>query len=181
MHYSYKVSDSITCVLGINMVELKEKILSVIEKNSKISICDLAIVLGEKKENVATVIAEMEEDATIRGYHTIINWEKTNKERIVALIEVRVAPQRSSGFDHLAERIYNFPEVDSVYLMSGTFDFCVMLEGKTLRDVSRFISEKLSPLESVTGLSTHFVLKKYKEHGTVLVPDKKSERKLITL
>lgn len=162
------------------MNEMKEKILSVIEKNSKISVHDLAVVLGEKEEDVARAIAEMEGDSTIRGYHTIINWEKTNRERIVALIEVCVTPQRSSGFDHLAERIYNFPEVDSVYLMSGAFDFCIMLEGKTLREVSRFVSEKLSTLDSVTSTSTHFVLKKYKEHGTVLIPEKKSERQLIT-
>ena len=162
------------------MSEMKEKILSVIEKNSKISIRDLAIVLGEKEEDVAKAISEMEADDTICGYHTIINWEKTNRERIVALIEVKVTPQRISGFDHLAERIYKFPEVDSVYLMSGAFDFCIMLEGKTLREVSRFVSEKLSTLDSVISTSTHFVLKKYKEHGTEMVPDKKAERQLIT-
>ena len=162
------------------MNEMKEKILAVIEKNSKISVHDLAVVLGEKEEDVAKAIAEMEADATIRGYHTIINWEKTNRERIVALIEVKVTPQRSSGFDHLAERIYNFPEVDSVYLMSGAFDFCIMLEGKTLPEVARFVSEKLSTLDSVISTSTHFVIKKYKEHGTVLISEKKSERQLIT-
>ena len=162
------------------MTEMKEKILSVIEKNSKINIKDLAIVLGEQESEVAAAIAEMEEDKTICGYHTIINWEKTNRETMMALIEVRVVPQRSRGFDHLAERIYNFPEVDSVYLMSGAYDFCIMLEGKTLREVSRFISEKLSTLDSVTGTATHFVLKKYKDHGTVMVQEPKSERQLFT-
>ena len=110
------------------MNEMKEKILSVIEKNSKISIKDLAIVLGEPEEEVAKAIYEMESDKTICGYHTIINWDKTNREKVVALIEVRVTPQRGHGFDHIAERIYNFPEVDTVYLMSGAYDFCVMLE-----------------------------------------------------
>lgn len=162
------------------MSEMKEKILSVIEKNSKINIKDLAIVLGEKEEDVAKAIYEMETDKTICGYHTIINWDKTNRERMVALIEVRVTPQRGHGFDRLAERIYNFPEVDTVYLMSGGYDFCVMLEGKTLREVSSFISEKLSTLESVTSTATHFVLKKYKDHGTIMVPEIKSERQLIT-
>lgn len=162
------------------MNEMKEKILSVIEKNSKIGIKDLAVVLGEKEEDVAQAIFEMENDKTICGYHTMINWEKTNRDRVVALIEVCVTPQRSRGFDHLAERIYNFPEVDTVYLMSGAYDFCVMLEGKTLREVSAFISEKLSTLESVTSTATHFVLKKYKDHGTIMVQETKSERQLIT-
>ncbi len=162
------------------MVELKEKILSVIEKNSRISIHDLSVMLGEEESDVAQAIYEMESDRTICGYHTIINWEKTNREQVIALIEVNVTPQRSRGFDHLAERIYNFPEVDTVYLMSGTYDFCVMMEGKTLREVSAFISEKLSTLESVTGTATHFVLKKYKEHGTIMVAESKSERQLIT-
>jgi DNA-binding Lrp family transcriptional regulator len=162
------------------MNEMKEKILSVIEKNSKIGIKDLAVVLGEKEEDVAQAIFEMEGDKTICGYHTMINWEKTNRDRVVALIEVCVTPQRSHGFDHLAERIYNFPEVDTVYLMSGGYDFCVMLEGKTLREVSAFISEKLSTLESVTSTATHFVLKKYKDHGTIMVEETKKERQLIT-
>ena len=155
------------------MNEMKEKILSVIEKNSKISIKDLAIVLGEPEEEVAKAIYEMESDKTICGYHTIINWDKTNREKVVALIEVRVTPQRGHGFDHIAERIYNFPEVDTVYLMSGAYDFCVMLEGKTLKQVSAFVS--------VTSTATHFVLKKYKDHGTIMVSEtNKKERQLIT-
>ena len=96
----------------------------------------------EPEEEVAKAIYEMESDKTICGYHTIINWDKTNREKVVALIEVRVTPQRGHGFDHIAERIYNFPEVDTVYLMSGAYDFCVMLEGKTLKQVSAFVSEK---------------------------------------
>ena len=161
------------------MNDLKEKILAVIEKNSKISVKDLAIALGENEEVVATAIAEMEADETICGYHTIINWDKMNRDRVVALIEVGVTPQRSRGFDHLAERIYNFPEVDSVYLMSGAYDFCVMMEGKTIREISAFVSEKLSTLDSVRSTATHFVLKKYKDHGTVMVHQKKGERQLI--
>ncbi len=162
------------------MNDMKEKILTIIEKNSKISIEDLAILLGEKEETIAQAIFEMENDKTICGYHTMINWDKTSRDRVTALIEVNVVPQRSRGFDHLAERIYNFPEVEAVYLMSGGYDFCVMLDGKTLREVSSFISEKLSTLESVTGTATHFVLKKYKDHGTIMVPESKSERQLIT-
>ena len=138
-------------------------------------------VTPETEEEVAKAIYEMESDKTICGYHTIINWDKTNREKVVALIEVRVTPQRGHGFDHIAERIYNFPEVDTVYLMSGAYDFCVMLEGKTLKQVSAFVSEKLSTLESVTSTATHFVLKKYKDHGTIMVSEtNKKERQLIT-
>lgn len=162
------------------MNEMKERILAVIEKNSKISMHDLAILLGEKEEDVVKAIYEMEQDKAICGYHTIINWENTTKEKVVALIEVRVAPQRGQGFDRIAERIYNFAEVDSVYLMSGAYDFVVMLEGKTLREVAGFVSSKLSPLESVLSTATSFVLKKYKDHGTILVDDSKDERMLIT-
>ena len=162
------------------MDEMKVKILTIIEKNSKMSLSDIAILLGENEETVAQAIFEMENDKTICGYHTMINWDKVSKDRVTALIEVCVTPQRSSGFDRLAERIYNFPEVESVYLMSGAYDFCVILDGKSIREVSSFISEKLSTLESVTSTATHFVLKKYKDHGTVMVKENKSERQLIT-
>ena len=162
------------------MNEMKEKILSVIEKNSKISIKDLAIVLGEPEEEVAKAIYEMESDKTICGYHTIINWDKTNREKVVALIEVRVTPQRGQGFDSIAERIYNYPEVQSVYLISGAYDLLVILEGKTLRDVSSFVSDKLSTLDTVLSTATHFILKKYKDYGTIFGKKSKDERMLVT-
>lgn len=162
------------------MSELNEKILAIIEKNSKISIRDLATILAEKEEEVAQAIYDMESDGTIRGYHTMINWENTTRETVDAIIEVCVTPQRESGFDRLAERIYNFPEVESLYLMSGTYDFCIMIEGKSLMEVSRFVSEKLAPLDSVTSTATHFMLKKYKDHGTIMVKKSKDERQLIT-
>jgi len=159
---------------------MKEKILSVIEKNSKISIEDLATVLGEKPEDVAKAIYEMERDKVICGYHTLINWNKTANEKVTALIEVKVTPQRGLGFDKIAERIYNFNEVSAVYLMSGGFDFTVIIEGKTLQEVAGFVSSKLSPLEAVISTATHFVLKKYKDHGTILVSETRGERMLIT-
>ena len=163
------------------MNEMKEKILSVIEKNSKISFKDLAIVLGEPEEEVAKAIYEMESDKTICGYHTIINWDKTNREKVVALIEVRVTPQRGHGFDHIAERIYNFPEVDSVYLMSGAYDLMVSISGDNVKDVALFVSQRLAPLHGVLSTATHFVLKKYKEHGLLMVKEKnEQERMLIT-
>ena len=163
------------------MNELKEKILSVIEKNSKISIKDLAIVLGEPEEEVAKAIYEMESDKTICGYHTIINWDKTNREKVVALIEVRVTPQRDSGFDRIAERLYNYPEVYAVYLISGSYDLLVTLEGKTLKEVSRFVSERLSTIDGVLSTATYFILKKYKDHGTIMGVKKGSERIPVTL
>lgn len=159
---------------------MKQKILAFIEKNSRISIEDLATVLGEDIDAVKTAVMEMEHDKIICGYHTIINWDKIENQKVNALIEVRVTPQRNLGFDRIAEHIYNYPEVESVYLMSGGFDFMVMLEGKTLREVSEFVSSKLSIQESILSTATHFVLKKYKDHGTILAAAPKNERMLIT-
>lgn len=159
---------------------MKEKILSVIEKNSRISIEDLATLLGEPEDAVTQAVMEMEHDKIICGYHTIINWDKVATQKVNALIEVRVTPQRNFGFDKIAERIYNFPEVQSVYLISGGFDFAIFIEGKTLQDVAEFVSSKLSTLESVLSTATHFVLKNYKDHGTIMAEQPKKERMLIT-
>mgnify|MGYP000865656864 FL=1 len=155
---------------------MREKILAVIEKNSRIDIHDLAILLGESEVAVANEIAEMEKEHIICGYHTLIDWDKAGIEKVTALIEVRVTPQRGMGFDKVAERIYNYPEVNSVYLISGGFDFMVTIEGKTLREVSQFVSDKLSPLDSVLSTKTNFILKKYKDHGTVMAEQAKDER-----
>ena len=116
----------------------------------------------------------------ICGYHTLIDWEKTSSEKVTALIEVRVTPQRGQGFDSIAERIYNYPEVQSVYLISGAYDLLVILEGKTLRDVSSFVSDKLSTLDTVLSTATHFILKKYKDYGTIFGKKTKDERMLVT-
>ena len=159
---------------------MREKILSVIEKNSRIDIEELAILLGEDETAIANEIADMEKEGVICGYHTLINWDKTNNEKVNALIEVRVTPQKGMGFDNIAERIYQFSEVNAVYLMSGSFDFTVFIEGRTMRDVAQFVSDKLAPMDSVLSTATHFVLKKYKDHGTVLSAKKKDERQLIT-
>ena len=147
---------------------MREKILAIIEKNSRIDLKDLAALLGESEAAVANEIAEMEKENIICGYHTMINWDNTGDEKVIALIEVKVTPQRGMGFDKIAERIYQYSEVTSVYLMSGAFDFTVIIEGKTMREVAQFVSEKLSPMDSVLSTATHFVLKKYKDHGTVM-------------
>ena len=159
---------------------MREKILAVIEKNSRIDIKDLAALLGESEVAIANEIAAMEKENIICGYHTLINWDNTSDEKVIALIEVKVTPQRGMGFDAIAERIYNYPEVHAVYLMSGAFDFTVILEGKSMRAVAQFVSERLGPMESVLSTATHFVLKKYKDHGTVLVRKTKDERILVT-
>ena len=147
---------------------MREKILTIIEKNSKIDLKELAIILGEEEIDVANEVKAMEEDGTICGYHTLIDWDKTSIEKVSALIEVRVTPQRGQGFDTIAERIYKYPEVNSVYLMSGGYDLLVTLEGKTLKEVSSFVTNKLSTLETVLSTTTHFILKKYKDHGTIM-------------
>lgn len=159
---------------------MREKILAIIEKNSRIDLKDLAALLGESEAAVANEIAEMEKENIICGYHTMINWDNTGDEKVIALIEVKVTPQRGMGFDKIAERIYQYIEVTSVYLMSGAFDFTVIIEGKTMREVAQFVSEKLSPMDSVLSTATHFVLKKYKDHGTVMCGKAEDERMMIT-
>lgn len=159
---------------------MREAILAVLEKNSRIDLADLAALLGVTEAEVANEISEMEKERVICGYHTLINWDKTNNEKVTALIEVKVTPQRGLGFDLIAERIYNYSEVHALYLMSGGFDFTVIIEGKTMKQVATFVSSKLAPLEAVLSTSTHFVLKKYKDHGTVLDAPVSDERMLVT-
>ena len=155
---------------------MREKILNYIETNSRIDIHDLAIMMGTDETTIMNELEEMEQSHIICGYHTLINWEKAGIEKVTAMIEVRVTPQRGMGFDKVAERIYNYPEVNSVYLISGGFDFMVTLEGRTLREVSEFVSDKLSPLDSVLSTKTNFILKKYKDHGTIMAEQRKDER-----
>ena len=158
---------------------MREQILAMIERNSKIDLSELAVMLGTSEAIIANEIAEMEKEQVICGYHTLIDWEKTSSEKVMALIEVRVTPQRGQGFDNIAERIYNYPEVQSVYLMSGAYDLLVILQGKTLREVSAFVSDKLSTLDTVLSTATHFILRKYKENGTILGKKAKDEREMM--
>ena len=159
---------------------LRMEILKYIEKHSRVELGELAVLVGVEETDVANEIADMEKEKIICGYHTLIDWDKAGVESVTALIEVRVTPQRNQGFDRIAERIYNYPEVDCVYLISGGFDFMVMIEGKTMRGVAQFVSEKLSTQESVLSTATHFILKKYKDHGSVMVNPSKDERMLVT-
>lgn len=159
---------------------MREKILDHIEKNSRIDLKELAILLGTDEATVANELAAMEKEHIICGYHTLINWEKTGRDKVTALIEVRVTPQRGQGFDKIAERIYNYPEVNAVYLISGGYDLLVNLEGKTLKEVASFVSNKLSTLDEVISTATFFVLKKYKDHGTVMQAKTPDGRMVIT-
>lgn len=147
---------------------MREQILAIIEKNSRIDIKELAVILGADELTIANELKAMEEEGVICGYHTMIDWEKTSIEKVTALIEVRITPQRGQGYDNIAERIYRYPEVDSVYLISGGYDLMVTLEGKSIKNISSFVSEKLSTLDGVLSTATHFILKKYKDHGTIL-------------
>ena len=162
------------------MEEMRTQILKYLEKNSRVELGELAVLLDCDEAAIANEMAEMEKEKIICGYHTLIDWDKTGEEKLTALIEVKVTPQRGLGFDKVAERIYNYAEVDSVYLISGGFDFMVMIEGKTMRDVAQFVSDKLSPLDTVLSTATHFVLKKYKDHGSIMVHKSKDERMLVT-
>ncbi|CUH91755.1 Lrp/AsnC family transcriptional regulator [Herbinix luporum] len=159
---------------------MREKILTAIDKNSKLTAKDLAIMLGSTEEEVTSILKQLEEEHIICGYPTLINWDKVQCERVTALIEVKVTPQRGLGFDKIAERIYKFDEVQSVYLMSGGFDLTVIIEGKTMREVANFVAAKLAPMDAILSTATHFVLKKYKEHGLPLVEPKQDERMLIS-
>ncbi|MCI8358123.1 MAG: Lrp/AsnC family transcriptional regulator [Lachnospiraceae bacterium] len=159
---------------------MREKLLSVIEKNSRIDIKELAVIMGAEEIDIVNELAAMESEGVICGYHTLIDWEKTSIEKVSALIEVRVTPQRGQGFDKIAERIYKYPEVNSVYLISGGYDLLVTLEGKSLKEISAFVSDKLSTLETVLSTATHFILKKYKDHGTILAKKHEDTREKVT-
>lgn len=159
---------------------MREELLALIEKNSRIGIKELSVLLGSSEIDVANEIAKLENERIICGYHTLIDWEKTSLDKVTALIEVRVTPQRGQGFDKIAQRIYNYPEVKSVYLISGGFDLLVTLEEKNLKDVAFFVSDKLAPLDSILSTRTHFILKKYKDHGTILDKQEEDSREVIT-
>ncbi|MCM1143758.1 MAG: Lrp/AsnC family transcriptional regulator [Blautia sp.] len=159
---------------------MREKLLAMIEKNSRIDIRELAVIMGEEEIDIANELAALESEGIICGYHTLIDWEKTSIEKVTALIEVRVTPQRGQGFDNIAERIYKYPEVNSVYLISGGYDLLVTLEGKSLKEISGFVSDKLSTLDTVLSTATHFILKKYKDHGTILAKKYEDTREKVT-
>ena len=143
------------------------EILSLLENDSRLSAEAIARMLDKETGDIKKIIEDCENSGVILGYKTMIDWDKTDKEYVSALIELKITPQQNRGYDHVAEMIYNYPEVESLYLMSGRFDLAVLIEGKTMREVAFFVAEKLATLEDVTSTSTHFVLRKYKDKGIV--------------
>lgn len=159
-----------------------EEILNILDKEkSNVSRAKIAQMLGMEEKEVADKIEKMEKENVIVGYKTIVNWDKTDKDVVVALIDLRITPQRGEGFDKVAERIYKYPQVKSLYLMSGAYDLSVTIEGKSMKEVALFVAQKLAPMDSIISTATHFVLKKYKEEGIVFEDDEKDTRQVITL
>lgn len=159
---------------------MREELLRIIENNSRIDVKELSMMLNVSEVDILNELSNLEKENIICGYFTLIDWEKTSVEKVIALIEVRVTPQRGQGFDRIAERIYNYPEVKSVYLISGGYDLLVILEEKSLREIASFVSNKLSTVESVLSTATHFILKKYKDNGTILDKKHKDEREALS-
>ena len=162
------------------MTKLETSILDILQEDCRISLEKMAVMTGALIQEVATAIDSLEARKIILRYSPTINWDRTDRERVEAMIEVRVTPQRDMGFDAIARRIYRFDEVKSVYLMSGSYDLLVLVEARTLKELAAFVSGKLSPLETVTGTATSFVLKRYKEEGVIFENDDADRRLVIS-
>jgi len=158
---------------------LKTEILKLLESDCRHTPTQIAAMLGRDEAQVAAAIAELEADGTIRGYKAMVDWDRTGEEIVTALIEVRVTPQRGDGFDRIAERVYQFEEVESMYLISGAYDFTVIISGRTLKEVANFVSARLSTIDGVIGTATHFILKKYKEKHSVFETTPVQEERMI--
>ena len=156
-----------------------EKLLELLEQDCTLTTDQLALAAGLSEEEVKAAIRKYEDERIVLGYQAIIDWDRVRKETVTALIEVNVVPQSAAGFDRIAERIYQYDEVESMYLMSGAFDLTVIISGRTLREVALFVSERLSTIQGVTGTATHFILKKYKEKHLVFRPQEPEEREYI--
>ena len=153
-----------------------EKLLKLLENDATLTHKELALMLEKEEGDIKEMIRTLEKDGVILGYKAIVDWDKTEKETVTALIEVKVMPQRDDGFDKIAEKIQNYPEIKGLYLMSGGFDFTVLIEGKTMKEVAYFFARKLAPIEFVTATATHFVLKTYKYNGVIYNAPKKDLR-----
>lgn len=158
-----------------------DKILSILEKDARLTNAQIAAMLGLTAEEVAKSIADYEQQGVIKGYRALIDWDKVDKDSITAFIEVKVSPQRDFGFEQMAERIMQFEEVDSVYLMSGGFDLAVTVRGRSFKDVALFVAERLAPLDNVISCATHFMLRKYKDNGVLFGAEEPDERGKISL
>ena len=158
-----------------------EKLLKLLENDATLTASELAVMLSKEEGDIKELVNKLRDEGVILGCRTVIDWDKTDVEYVSALIEVKVTPQRDDGFDRIAEKIYNYPEIKAVYLMSGGFDFTVLIEGKTMKEVAYFVARKLAPIEYVTATSTHFVLKKYKDNGVIYKTPEKDPREAMMI
>ena len=159
----------------------EERILELLEKDAKLKASELAVMLGLEEDEVSAAINNFEKTGIIRGYHALVNWDKTDDEKVSALIELKVTPQRGNGFDKIAEKIYQYPEVDSLYLMSGRFDFTVMLRKATMKEIAHFVASKLAVIDGVQSTATHVVLLRYKDRGFIMTDEEKQKRMMVNL
>ncbi len=156
-----------------------KQILQLLEENARLTTEQMAVMCNLDEDEIKNKIKQLEDDGVILGYKALIDWDKTDREYVSAVIELKVAPQRDRGFDRIAEKIYNYPEVQSVHLMSGGYDLMLIIEGKTMREVAYFVAYKLAPIEDVVSTATHFVLKKYKDKGIIYKMPEKDERECV--
>ena len=158
-----------------------EEILKILKKNSRYTNEEIGVMVGKSESEVAKIVKDYEKAGVIAGYTTLINWKDTETEKVTALIEIKIAPQRGEGFDKVAERIYKFPEVSACYLMSGGFDLTLIVEGNSMEEVAHFVSQKLSVQEYILSTSTHFILKRYKDNGKVFEKKVMDKREAIII
>ncbi len=158
-----------------------EMLLKLLTEDARLSLEQLASLTGQSEQEVAAQMDELREKGIIAGYQAVVNWEKAGIEKVLSLIEIRISPKRDFGFDEFADAIAHFPEVETVYLMSGGFDICITMHGASFRDIAMFVAKRLSPMESVISTATHFVLKTYKERGILFTEKKEDERGFASL
>ena len=158
-----------------------KEILDILEKNAKVTVAEVAAMAGITEKEAASSIAEYEKKRVILGYKAMVNWDKTDRDFVAVMIDVKLVPQRDKGFDSIAERIYKYPQVKACWLMSGSYDLSVMIEGKHLKEVAMFVSEKLAIIDGVQSTSTHFVLKKYKDGNIIFEGSESDDREAIVL
>ena len=156
-----------------------EKLLDLLSQDARLSTAQLAAMTGATEEEVAEAVRHFEKKRTILGYKALVDWDKTDRESVTALIEVKITPQKGMGFDEIARQIYSHHQVESVYLMSGGFDLTVIIKDRTMREVARFVAEQLAPMENVLSTGTHFILKKYKDYGVEYDPSEKDKREVM--
>ncbi|MBR0062837.1 MAG: Lrp/AsnC family transcriptional regulator [Oscillospiraceae bacterium] len=154
-------------------------ILKLLEEDARYTAKELADMAGKSEAEVREIVEKLEKDHVINGYTALIDWDRTDVETVTAFIEVKITPQRDDGFDRIAERIYQYDEVESLYLMSGAFDFAVIVEGRTLKEVSQFVSLKLAPIEGVISTATHFIMKRYKDNHIMFKSETEQEERVL--